>query len=223
MTHCETLLQHNARPADVRFASCLCHACQWAVTHYNTRRHTATHFNALQHTATHCTNKQRHTATHIPERAHTATYCNNILQHRYPSSDPTHMSMQDTTVTTCCNTLQHTATRCNNTLQQHITTQLHTAIHNTIAHCNTATNCNTHTRARTHCNILQQHTATQIRELGPDPNFSVKTPLQQNAVTYCSILRYTEATHYNTVTRARTRPTRACRHHCNNATHCNTL
>ena len=93
MTHCETLQQHNARPADARFTSCLCPACQWAATHYNTRRHAATHCNALQHTATHCANTQRQTATHIPKRVHTATFCNNILQHRYPSSDPTNMSV----------------------------------------------------------------------------------------------------------------------------------
>jgi len=151
------------------------------------------------------------------------TTCCNTLQQTATHTGNQHGDAQGLLTATHCNTLQRTATHCN-TLQ-------HTATHcNTLQH--TATHCNTYRdltwwRSRTaHCNALQ-HTATHCNTLQhAATHIGIQRGDAQGLLTaaHCNTLQHT-ATHCNTLQRTAT--------HTGNqhgdaqglltATHCNTM
>ena len=122
---------------------------QHTATHCNTLQHTARQCNTLQHTATHCSNTlQQYTAT---------THCKTLQQQARPLWHCSNANISST----CCPTLQHTATtHCNNTLQQHTATRTTKHCNNKRGLLNIAQTQISHQHAAPHCNTLQQHTAT---------------------------------------------------------------
>ena len=104
-------------------------------------------------------------------------------------------SVQNSSCTRHCNTLQHTATHCN--------TLRHTATHcDTLQH--TATHCNTLRHTATHCNTLQ-HTATHCytlqrtgREPSPIPTLT-GCNTAQHAATRHKTLQQCTATYRNNI------------------------